>query len=201
MPTVPRILSLLPEPTTATSSAFCSDQYSSLVADHGSLQSTSAPAASAAAATASRGQQGRQLVIVQGVTLVDRVEHHCLRIVRCIRPPLQTRLAGISRLCEVDPCLRNLILKRHSDRTATGSRLDLRHAERVEAKREFGAMEGRNAAIDWVFPGEQVVVDRRFALLELARQYVLGAAPGSAGVVKNVLDFLAGDACLNSVTT
>jgi hypothetical protein len=51
--------------------------------------------AATAAATTSRGEQRGQLVIVQGVTLANRVEHHCLRIIRCIRPPFEAGWLGL----------------------------------------------------------------------------------------------------------
>src|SRR5690606_28189328 len=69
---------------------------------------------------------------------------------------------------------------------ARGER-DLRNVERMEAEGNLGAVERRDAAVDRVLPGEQVVVDRRPALLELAAEQVLDARARARRVVEHVL--------------
>lgn len=154
---------------------------------------------STTAATARRCRQQRyQLVVLQRAGLANRVEDHRLRIVWCIRPPHQLGRTGISGFCKTNPGPGNLVLKRHRNRSAASCGLDLRHVQSVKVKRQFRAMEGGNAPIDRVFPCKKVVVDRRLAFLKLARKQALRSAPRSSRIVKNVLNLLAGNACLNS---
>ena len=148
------------------------------------------PAARPTAPAGRRGQQRHQLVVGQRDRLADGVEHHRLRVLWCVRLPFETRLARTARPGEVDPRLRDLVLQRHRRRTAARSRPDLRHVQGVEAEREFSAVEGRNASVDWVLPGEQIVVRRRLALFELPGQQVLHAGARAAGVVQRILHLL-----------
>ena len=60
----------------------------------------------------------------------------------------------------------------------------------MEAERQFGTVEGRDPAIDRVLPRKQVVVDRRFGLLEFAVEQVLHAGARTGGEVQHVLHLL-----------
>ena len=133
---------------------------------------------------------------MQSAAFADCVEHHGLRVLRRVGLQLEARLARIARAGEVEPRLRDLVLQGKRGRGAAGRDPRLGLAQVVEGKCDLGAMEGRDAAIDRVFIGKEVVVDGRLALFELAGERLLDAGPGGGGEVENVLDLLARESLL-----
>ena len=77
---------------------------------------------------------------------------------RCEGFPLEAGLRRAAGLGEVEPRARDLVLQGVACGSVSGRNAHMRFAEVVKGKGDLGGVERRDAAIDWVLIGEDVVI-------------------------------------------
>src|SRR5579863_1168717 len=104
-----------------------------------------------------------KLVVVEIAAFADGVKYHRLRIGLRVGLPFEAGLGGIAGAGEVDPRARDQILKGVAGGSISSGDAHMRFVEVVEDEGKLRSVERRDAAVDGVLIGEEIVVDWRLA--------------------------------------